>query len=974
MAALEIPPKLDGRDLAALLREARELRPFYTPEWKAAAGDAGSALLEIVAGLLAGTIERLDRAPYKHFLAFLDLLGVQLSPAQPARAPLTFLLSDGATEPVVIPARSQAAAKPSDGGDPVVFETESAFVATPARLVGVLSAVPDVDQIFDHRPDLEAGGTAALFNGVNLQEHALYLGHDDLFDVKGPVVIELVIEPFDSLLASPAVTWEYLAETEEKTLKWTALAVEAWDSHLVLMKSEAWPIARLAIGSVEQRWLRCRTEMPAGLAGIAITSIAASVGTPDGIEPDLAFANDVELALQDFHPFGRRPRLFDTFYLASREGFTKTGGVLTLTFELAPPAPRCEELPPLAGLAELALAWEYWNGTAWRALALAQEGTARLTQSGDVRFTVPPDLAPLEVLGEESLWIRARIVSGGYGAETFSLSAGVVITRADFQAPLVTSLKIGYTLQPAPLQAVLTRNNLDLRVWWNGQGLLRPFVPLESGPPALHLGFDRSLEKGPLSFFFAVEDQGAAADAQPRIEWQYLRRRSGETAAQWAALEVLDDTQGLTRSGTLQLIPPPDLAPDRRFGLDAWWLRAAVAPAAKLRGLFLNTAWAVQGETIEGEALGSGTGLPGQRFATAKAPVSGEEVWIDELGTLSDGERKTLAARPDIQVRQRTDETGRALTFEILWRPVADLALAGPGDRVYAVDRAAGLFELGGGEHGRAVPLGRDNVRASYRAGGGAQGNVPAGSITALRTTLPLVDSVANREPAAGGADTEPLERALERGPRALRHRGRAVTRSDFEVLAREASPAVARARCLGHFDEAGEETPGRVTVVIVPESLEARPFPTLALRQRVERFLAGCAPNTAGVRVVGPAYVEVRVTAELVPLEPSLAPQVEAAAFRRLAEFLHPLTGGYEGLGWEFGRRPCLSDFFPLFEALPGVDHVASLAATLQPVVPAGEPPAAATEITLDRPGDSTLAGHVLVYGGDHRLQSRMS
>ncbi len=967
-------PKLDGRDLEELLREAHALRPVYTPEWKAAAGDPGTAMLEIVAGLLAGTIERLDQTPARHFLAFLDLLGVQLTPAQPARAPLTFVLSDGATEPVVVPARSQSAAKPPEGGDPVVFETESAFVATPAQLTGALSVVPgsglDSDLIVDHRPALEAGAAFALFTGTNLQEHALYLGHDALFDVTGPVKIKLKIGPF---LAPESVVWEYFAETEAK---WTPLSASASGNLLVLTKRESGAIARLAIGGIEQRWIRCRAVEAGNLAGIVINSIEASVepGTPDepGLAPDLAFANDVELALQSFHPFGRRPRLFDTFYIASREGFSKKGAKISLEFKWEAPL-------PVSSL-DLVLSWEYWDSRGWRAILIPTPKTEATTDgrtSFAISFDCPADLAAVEVAGQENLWIRARIVSGDYGKETFKLDAKTaqVTPENNFLPPKVKSLLIKYGMEALVPQYVLTQNNLDLRVWdlQDPQTLLLPFAPLESGPPALHLGFDRPLEKGPLSFFFAVEDHGAAADARPRVEWQYLRRRSGEAAAQWAALEVLDDTQGLTRSGTVQFIPPPDLARDRRFGLDAWWLRAAAAPAAKLRGLYLNTAWAVQGETIEGEPLGSGTGLPGQRFATARAPVSGEEVWVDELGTLSDGERKALAARPDVRVRQRTDETGRPLAFEILWRPVADLALAGPGDRVYAVDRAAGLFEMGGGDQGRVVPLGRDNVRASYRAGGGAPGNVPAGSITALRTTLPTVDSTANPVPAAGGADTEPLARALERGPLALRHRGRAVTRSDFEVLAREASPAVARARCLGHFDETGKETPGRVTVVIVPESLEARPFPTPALRQRVERFLAGNAANTAGVRVVGPDYVEVRVTAELVPLEPGLAPQVEAEAFRRLAELLHPLTGGHEGLGWEFGRRPALSDFFPLFEALPGVDHVASLAAALQSVDSAGKPFGEVTEITLDRPGDSTLAGHVLVYGGDHRLLSRM-
>ncbi len=1121
-------PTLDGRDLAALLREALALRPFYTPEWRAAPGDAGTALLEIAAGLLEGTVQRLDQAPYKHFLAFLDLIGVQRTAAQSARAPLTFVLSEGAAEPVVVPARSQAAAPPADGGEPVVFETEAAFVATPARLVSVVSAAPAADQLFDHLPALAAGGTAVLFAGeagLDLQGHALYLGHPTLFAVKERVQITLHVDPFDPRLLPPfPVVWEYFAgETEEirggETVKvpdWRPLgAARSPQNKLVLSKGQPGAIAELEIGGVTSRWIRCRVRAGgiAALSGVAITSLAAAVKplAADGVPPDLAFANDVELQLLAlgatpaplaFYPFGQRPRLADTFYLASGEAFSKQGATITLRVSLkvdpnlpeSPLSPPPAIPPPPAAAKpspDLVLAWEYWDGKGWRAIPGLADATNNFSLAGNDRqitFPCPADLQPVEVLGQENRWIRVRITSGDYGRETFTLASGVVtVETKHIHPPVVTSLRIAYDPAAVPLAAVLTDNNLDLRPW-DGTALLRPFVPLDAEPPALHLGFDRPLAKGPLSLFFALDEQEVSEQSRPRIAWQYRRRRPGDAGAEWARLEVVDETRGLTESGAVQFFAPPDLAAERRFGLDGWWIRAVdvddrfrprprtpfgafpflpflpflpftpfpeapappgrptrptvptfdvaaagdiaadavarrivapapapapaggcpprpapcaqrdpridalrnlphpslvstavrgVPPAPRLRGLFPNTAWAVQGETIAAEVLGSGTGLARQRFATARAPVAAEELWIDELGTLADGERAALAARPDARVRQRSDERGRALAFEVLWRPVEDLALAGPGDRVYSIDRAAGEIELGDGDRGRVAPLGRDNVRLTYRAGGGARGNVAAGTITALRTTIPLVDATINTLAATGGADTEPLPRLLERAPEALRHRGRAVSRADFEALAREASPAVARARCLPRFDEAGRETSGWVTVVIVPESREPRPFPTPGLRQRVERFLRQRAPNVVAfprrVRVIGPAYVEVRVTAELVPVTADQAPAAEIAASRALAEFLHPLTGGYQGRGWEFGRLPCLSDFYAELEGVPGVDHVAALAATLQPVGPAGQPLGAPIDITPDRPLDATLPDYALAYSGDHRLQSRL-
>jgi hypothetical protein len=47
---------------------------------------------------------------------------------------------------------------------------------------------------------------------------------------------------------------------------------------------------------------------------------------------------------------------------------------------------------------------------------------------------------------------------------------------------------------------------------------------------------------------------------------------------------------------------------------------------------------------------------------------------------------------------------------------------------------------------------------------------------------------------------------------------------------------------------------------------------------------------------------------------------------------FLHPLTGGPDGQGWAFGRRPHHSDLSALLEKVGGVDHIRSLSVTLQP------------------------------------------
>jgi hypothetical protein len=81
-------------------------------------------------------------------------------------------------------------------------------------------------------------------------------------------------------------------------------------------------------------------------------------------------------------------------------------------------------------------------------------------------------------------------------------------------------------------------------------------------------------------------------------------------------------------------------------------------------------------------------------------------------------------------------------------------------------------------------------------------------------------------------------------------------------------------------------------------------------------------------------------------------ASAVEQAVQQKLAGFLHPLTGGLDRRGWDFGRKPHRSDVYALIEAISGVDHLRSLTIT---------------EIE-DQPGVSAT-GRFLVFSGTHTI-----
>src|SRR5258707_15386393 len=91
----------------------------------------------------------------------------------------------------------------------------------------------------------------------------------------------------------------------------------------------------------------------------------------------------------------------------------------------------------------------------------------------------------------------------------------------------------------------------------------------------------------------------------------------------------------------------------------------------------------------------------------------------------------------------------------------------------------------------------RDWLRFNgYKPGGGVGEHVPLGRLSVLKTSIPYVTQIINRQPALGGRDAQTLADAKMRAPQMLRTRTRAVTAEDYEYLALQV-PGVARATCL---------------------------------------------------------------------------------------------------------------------------------------------------------------------------------
>lgn len=102
-------PALDARSTLAFYAELTAAQPAFVPELPPTPEGTAAALVQILARFSSIVVQRLNQAPGLDKLAFLDMLGINLIPAQPARAPLVFqplqLTADGH-----IPAATRAGA------------------------------------------------------------------------------------------------------------------------------------------------------------------------------------------------------------------------------------------------------------------------------------------------------------------------------------------------------------------------------------------------------------------------------------------------------------------------------------------------------------------------------------------------------------------------------------------------------------------------------------------------------------------------------------------------------------------------------------------------------------------------------------------------------------------------------------------------------------------------------------------------
>ena len=961
-------PKIDKRSSNEIQEKIKKIIPYYLPQWIPKEGEIGWTIAQLFSEMEEDVLYRLNKVPENLFLDFLEKLGFKLLPAKPSKAPVVFEPIKNKKLNIHVKKGTKVSSK-----NGVIFETDEDFTVTSSRLNKIFSVNPNTDSIISHYN----GKPSVLFQFYP-QKHFFYAGDDyifNLFKSKGKGLTLYMFPPFEA-------DWEYfsgydeneneiwkpfkkiekitLRKPTEKELKkakeiLTKLkninSISEGDQLLNNLKKlensliytekryykiEGEPIQKKEINGVKTFWIRTKLKN-----FLIKAKNEFSIYGISGI--DTLFYNDIPLSIEDLLknkeilPFGTEPKVGDTFYLASDEAFSKRNGNIKITFSFSSDSFFSKYLYKNE-YKNTNISWEYWNGKSWK--SLNPEITVFNKNKVEIlQFLSPSDISKTEVNGEKHYWIRARITGLSYG--NYEVVNNQV--QPDFYPPKLKNIKIDFNLENSSPEYSFNYNNLEFEEV--KEIIKNPYKPIPDENPSIYLGFDSDFGEGNINLFFSLKNPNW--NESKYLIWKHWDGKI------WKELSVKDKTQNLRESGIFQFISPKDIQKTIKFGEELYWLKLEIIEKYKpkkeekkleqsnsiktetnrciktlnilenifeadsknekitLYGIYPNTVYASQKETVKNEILGSSDGSPNQSFNLKHKPVIDVEIWVKEQ------------IKPEDKSTKYFQEKNY---FWVLWEEIDDLDFSCEKCRQYSVDRVSGEILFGNGINGKIPPKGKDNIKANYTTGGGIKGNLPVKEINRLVSSISYIDKVYNIEKASGGSEPENKNDILERVPKTLRHREKAINSFDFENLVKEASTNIAKLKIIPKLNNKGIYQTGWITVVIFPISEEKEPELSKGLIKNIENYMKQKLPITTKFQVIPPVYGKINVSLTIFIKDFSKFSKVKDSVKQKLEQFLNPITGNINGNGWEFGEIPCFSDFFTVINSVEEIENIENL------------------------------------------------
>lgn len=564
----------------------------------------------------------------------------------------------------------------------------------------------------------------------------------------------------------------------------------------------------------------------------------------------------------------------------------------------------------------------------------------------------------------------------------------VASTQTETQPSIVFTTNESFIIEPPQLTAVTSHifgdNDDQEFTSHNIERLLKgqENVPIFSAAPreddALYFGFDNDLSNYILGFELDCDPSGGAG-INPNLPPYVWEASTGSRDAPWVECEQdpgEDTTKGLNIPGRIRMFLPP-MGRSRFNNQNLYWVRLRIR---RKRDEY-------NGKMQPYETTPRLRQITPQAWGGSTPATHALEVAMELLGTSdgSTGQIYQLQVTPILQRRPGETLVVRDGDHMEEWTEALNFAQSGANDPHYTLDSVTGELRLAPAirqrdgsikRYGRIPPRGARLYFRRYRTGGGLDGNVQVGKLNTLKTAIPFIALVKNRETAVGGLDAETLEDAMVRAPGLLRSQNRAVTEADFEFLARhvlrDTGWAQYRVKCLQpRPSRESRVIPGQVYVLIIPHIQNPRdrerPKPEhLVVEQdgifaELLSYLDKRRLLTTRLDVRAPEYYWVASRVIIHAASGANHAQVQEDVLQRLYRFLNPLIGGTDGKGWPFGRDLVVSDVYQCLQDIPGVQYVRSV--DLFRTTP-GAGPHGDIQETIE------VVGHGVIASGIHQVE----
>lgn len=931
----------------------------YVPEWQVdwENPDIGLALAQVFAAMQRKTGEKYQQLPAKLRRDFFRCLHTSMKASAPAKGYVVFGMANEEVPGIDLPARTALRTDAVDEqGERIPVETAEDLYVFPDTL-DVIYECSDEEDYIGICCGREDERSFALFGrkAENKQEHGFCLSHPVLLSVKScaRIVLSFYQKPGQlvsgeklAALADPDVA-EFFYHTSEGRVSFTRVCVR--NGHLELEKTgdmPAWEMEELS--GVSSFWLGCRVFQPKKLGNFSFEALYLSADCPE-MEPDSVCADADEAPAGAYFPFGSQPSIYDEVYFASDEVLSKKGAWVELSFwqefvQIPADAPR-EENPvkwrlimPKEDLQkereyEISIEevnWEYFNGLGWASLFpdhaysdCFKDTEGRFRHPKKIGFTCPMDIAPVLVHARESFYIRARIRKMNNAFKV----------NANYLAPVLSGTLLCYSYPPDAVSPLwfYTKNNREEQLIpaKEAMGTMKPFCPVygtTNRTPALYLGFRRKPQHGPWRMLFVTEQD--RMEKLPPLIWEYYRGNV------WEDLHPADETENFAKSGTVTFSGIPDAQLLSLFGQKLYWIRIrdkegtyqrkdTRAHLPVITGIWMNAA---RVHTIK-SGLEERFTMEGMQtevsFALPDRNIHALEVWV--LENTIHGEQELRQLREEGRLEEIRDGDGTIRETWVLWEKTEQFLYHSPNDRCYLFNANDGRLTFGGGRHG-AIPAPGvpEGIRVRYSTGGGRACNLPPGAVSGLELSAGFINQVTNPLPFFGGYDRETAGEAEYRAGHALRHRFQAVTGEDYLALVRESTRNIEKAVCFSGMDASGKKMPGAVTLVLLKKDYGTGGRFFDAVRQEIQEKLKDSLP--VGVAfgrnlfLVEPLFArfEAAMIAEVRHFSEMFA--VRRGIEQALDKFLDPVSGNFDGQGWNIGSFPDQTQLETLVKGVPQI------------------------------------------------------